>query len=430
MTLRTHTLPIRLFTALSSGGGGEEGVRPLVAVERSKRLLLLRGIKEEVLPLRDRQAGLTRAGYRMLTEIGRTAPHAVDDVLCYPAVGLWAVTTLRTLRAGETGTARPERMAALALAAAVRARTDMSATLLSEGGTVMFPSLGRLLLPGTPDRTPVTVRSREGHLELSAAGRWRCLTSGRRDWQEIRRLRIGSGPSRREIALDDLDLHRFPSAVRAHRRLSSAEMTDWRSRVDAGWDTLIRHHPQTAEEVRRTVVMLVPLASDTSASASARSSFGCVALSLPSSGLAAAVTLAHESQHVKLNALMTMFDLAHPVPDELYYAPWRPDPRPFTGLLHGAYAHLGVAGFWRRQRRHERESLTAAVHYARWRDSTLDAVRRLLAADRLTPVGQRFVEGMLKVLESWQRDRLPADALARARSLTDQHRIRWAGIHG
>jgi hypothetical protein len=33
------------------------------------------------------------------------------------------------------------------------------------------------------------------------------------------------------------------------------------------------------------------------------------------------------------------------------YAPWRSGPRPLNGLLQGAYAFLGVSGFWRQQRR-------------------------------------------------------------------------------
>jgi hypothetical protein len=33
-----------------------------------------------------------------------------------------------------------------------------------------------------------------------------------------------------------------------------------------------------------------------------------------------------------------------------YYVPWRDDPRPISGLLQGAYAYLGVTGFWRTRR--------------------------------------------------------------------------------
>ncbi|MFC6481384.1 HEXXH motif-containing putative peptide modification protein [Streptomyces goshikiensis] len=31
-----------------------------------------------------------------------------------------------------------------------------------------------------------------------------------------------------------------------------------------------------------------------------------------------------------------------------FWAPWRSDPRPLEGLLHGAYAHLALAGYWQR----------------------------------------------------------------------------------
>lgn len=39
------------------------------------------------------------------------------------------------------------------------------------------------------------------------------------------------------------------------------------------------------------------------------------------------------------------------LPDERrrYYAPWREDPRPISGLLQRTYAFLEVSAFWQRQ---------------------------------------------------------------------------------
>jgi uncharacterized protein len=54
--------------------------------------------------------------------------------------------------------------------------------------------------------------------------------------------------------------------------------------------------------------------------------------------------LIHEFQHVKMSAARDLFD---PADQRLYRVPWRPDPRPFEGVLQGTYAHLAVSDFWR-----------------------------------------------------------------------------------
>ena len=58
--------------------------------------------------------------------------------------------------------------------------------------------------------------------------------------------------------------------------------------------------------------------------------------------------LVHESMHQKLyhceeGARLLDGDAAD---DEIYYSPWRPDPRPLRMLIHGAFVFTAVAEFW------------------------------------------------------------------------------------
>jgi hypothetical protein len=62
--------------------------------------------------------------------------------------------------------------------------------------------------------------------------------------------------------------------------------------------------------------------------------------------VAFAVGLLHETQHSLLNATTYLFDLIE-TPHTPGYSPWRDDPRPTSGILHGAYAYLAVTRFWR-----------------------------------------------------------------------------------
>lgn len=44
-----------------------------------------------------------------------------------------------------------------------------------------------------------------------------------------------------------------------------------------------------------------------------------------------------------------MVTLTVPDDGQRFYAPWRDDARPVSGLLQGAYAYLGLSRFWRQR---------------------------------------------------------------------------------
>jgi HEXXH motif-containing protein len=203
--------------------------------------------------------------------------------------------------------------------------------------------------------------------------------------------------------------------------------------LSAGWRLLVSGHRPVAAEVAAVHCMLVPLrpAGPAQASATPSDAFGAVAMSLPPDPRTAALTFAHEAQHAKLAVLADLFPLVdNGAEDRRFYAPWRPDPRPPSALLQGIYAHLAVAGFWRGQRLVERGRQDADVEFDRWRTVTRDVTVTLLDSGVLTPIGTRFVAGILGVLEGWRSDPVPQAARAAARRLARQHRDRWCRTHG
>jgi uncharacterized protein len=115
-----------------------------------------------------------------------------------------------------------------------------------------------------------------------------------------------------------------------------------------------------------------------------------------------------------------------------YYAPWRTDPRPVGSLLQGAYAFLGVSGFWRRQRQAPPDDTIrrrADAEFARWRAGAAQVVATLQSTGRLTAAGRDFVREMALVLDSWQREPVPPEALALARREAELHMARWKADH-
>jgi HEXXH motif-containing protein len=469
MTFPRHTLSSGDFAELAAGGGGEAAVRQLAAAQHSKHVLLVWGVMDAARAAGHPQAGRARRGYELLAEIQRHAPEAVATVLRYPAVGGWAERTLRALRSGPAGmgraaataaaparadpgnapaqvaagqaaaTGEPGQLAALAAAAAILAGYPCVIEVPVTGGLVTLPSLGQAVLPAGP-AAPLTacVRCAPGEARVIAGRQLiRIPPDPGEDapgWRGLRSLRACSGGRGIQLLLDDLDPFRMPSAALLGGRLDAAEAARWRDVLGHAWDVLTAGHAHTAAEIRAAIRVLTPLQPPQRGqlSASSREVFGAVALSAPTDGLELAVTLAHEVQHNKLGALMDLIPLTRPDDGQRYYAPWRDDPRPAAGLLQGAYAYLGVSGFWR-QHRHQAAgpaALRAHAEFARWRDAAAQAAETLLASTSLTGPGVRFATGMLGTLRAWAGDKVTPAALHLARAENDRHWQRWLDRNG
>ncbi|MDH2427495.1 HEXXH motif domain-containing protein [Sphaerisporangium sp. TRM90804] len=436
-------MPPEMFEALARGGGGAAAGRWLAAAEKGKHLLLVRAAVEAVTAGGHPSTGPVRGAYRLLTDLQGRAPRTVDDVLAHPATGGWALDTVRRMARGEP--AAPERLACVAAAVAIRERIPRTVAVPMERrgglGTLMLPSVGRAFFdapePGSPpgDATCL-VRVHATGAEI--VGPRSTVTVPRdhtRDgdaWQGMRRLSATAEGVPFQVLVDDLDEHRFPPEAPLAPRLDGAEAAHWQAVFQEAWKLLVLRHRAVAEEVRTMTTVLTPLRGGAAggSSATSRETFGCVATSRPPDATALALTFAHEIQHAKLAAILDLVDLIEPPApgaETLFYAPWREDPRPIGGLLHGAYAHLGVAAFWRRQRHHDDEpGLASHVEFTRWRDATAQTVEVLAGSDRFNRLGLGFLAGMRSALGEWRDDAVPAAAVASARAAAETHRARWS----
>jgi uncharacterized protein len=138
----------------------------------------------------------------------------------------------------------------------------------------------------------------------------------------------------------------------------------------------------------------------------------------------------HEFQHVKLGAVLDFHDLYDRADERLYYAPWRPDPRPLEGLLQGIYAHLAVTELWG-TRVHAYDGLRsepaehARLQLATWRSHTVEAVDTLVGSDALTALGRRFAQGMRAAVAPWLEVPVGAEAERLARRAAEENLAAW-----
>lgn len=442
MTPNRHQIPEKTLLALAMGGGGTEAIDILRRVQHSKRRLLLRAIPPLAANVGHPWAAMAKRGYDALAEVETHAPDAVAAVLRHPAVASWAQHTVIALNRGAEpdpgglaargAEADPGGLAAVAAAAAVRAGLEVRLEVPLRAGGVVLPSLGRAVLPGIGGRSTAVVRSRPGRVEVSAGDdRVRLPLDPHQDrpgWQALRIIRLASPGLDVEFLFDDVDPYRLPGAETADRP-SAQELDGWRALLRPAWELLAHLHRAAAEETAGLITTLVPMATtqDTQVSTTSLQAVGGLGLSRPHDTRFLAMTFVHETQHAKLYALMDAVRLTGPDTGRRFYAPWREDPRPIAGLLHGAYAFLGVAGFWRLQREHEHGPLAMHAHseFARWRDGAILVARTLGSVEGLTAEGRRFVAGMARTLESWRGDAVPAEAAARAREEAEQHLARW-----
>ena len=421
MSTEPHDMPRSQFMALAHGGGNTEAIEALVAAQHSKHVILLHGVKEAARPADRPDDRLAMAGYELLAEVQRSDPGAAAEVIRHPSVGAWALHTLR----GDQllPWARPSGLAAVAAAAGIRAGMDLEIEVPVSNGSVLLPSLGIAAASGD------TAIVRTGVKEVCSGDLCVPLRCGEPGWQGLRQFQAGP----LKILIDDVDPFRMPATDgEPTGRLTQRQLAELTETLNDAWGLL---DPASAAEIAALVRVIVPYhaPADGFVSTTSPLTFGTIALSRPPDRYTCAETLIHEAQHLKLCALLDLVRLTYPDDGRRYYAPWRDDPRPASGLIQGVYAFLGVTGFWRRQRTTATGTSIeqrADAEFARWRDCSALGARTLLASGQLTSAGYDFVAEIAEVLEAWQAEHVSEQARGIARRKANLHKERWQSSYG
>ncbi|GIJ49641.1 HEXXH motif domain-containing protein [Virgisporangium aliadipatigenens] len=406
--MRRLRLDPRTFAALAHGGGGAAALAELRHAKLNEHLLLLRHL-------------VHRFGrspeFEALCVAQKAAPEVVSELLAHPWNGAWLANAVRD-EAPERFTSR---LGAVALVAAMRAGTPARVEVPASGGAVMLPDTGAVALR----REHVT------SVRASVAGERVSLDDvplGTLDLQPLRRISVSHGGRTLHAVLDDLDpqrdCHRHPLAG----RLTGAEVESWRALLHDAWRLLVRHAPDLAAEIGADALVLVPLhraAIGREVSVTSTDVFGAFGLTMPAFAPALAANLVHELQHSKLNVMLRLRPAIRGDETRRYFAPWRNDPRPITGLLHGIYAFVGVATMWRRF--HAANAVEAADYqFALLREQLRLAVVAARGCGLLTTDGRALVAALSEAVEEMLADPLPPAVVRRAGRNVRRDRLRWA----
>ena len=455
--ISTHVIGGQEFLALAAGLGDGAAVGQLADAQRSVVRGLLAAVYQEGMTGPAVPATVKaelRGAWSLLTALDRDRPEALAAVLAHPYLRVWAIRCLKQLRLAAVWPGDQDHatsaagvaadlghLGAIAAAAAVHAGASGTVRIPVLDGAVHLPTLGRLVVrpgepgpgepgPGEPDpgdagpqqagsgdatrprgQAPATATV-EVSAELVAirigASRWTLactdlfsITAGpaatsesgqAARWQPVRRL---SAPGIR-VALEDTDPYRDCHHWRPAPRLTDAEFARWQRQFGAAWQEIECGHGAYAPALAAGLTTLMPLAAAPEGgdlSAAARDAFGTVAAARPADPVTLALLLIHEFQHVKLGAVLDLYDLFDPADDHLFHAPWREGKHLLGDLLQGTYAHLAVTDFWRARQRFAADP-AAGQQFEHRRAQTRSAIETLATSGSLTPLGTWFIGEM------------------------------------
>lgn len=105
------------------------------------------------------------------------------------------------------------------------------------------------------------------------------------------------------------------------------------------------------KDINKLIKFIIPIEkkginiNDTSISFSLEDYIGLIFASYTSNSIWLSETIIHEYGHNLLSSIMDFYPLIKDVKSNLYYSPWRNDPRPLSGLLHGLFVFTYVVNF-------------------------------------------------------------------------------------
>jgi HEXXH motif-containing protein len=438
-----HRLPWLDFDKAALGQFDIDMVSQLRTAERSRRLLLLRALVDEVGKMPELAGPLPspEEAWELLARVEMRSPATFNSVLAYPYTGSWAGYTTRLLRGKIAGICplwmHIGHLHALAATAAIRSGLDFTMTIPLWEGTAILPSLGAIRLKSSrPDSVAHIHGVNQEYVVGNEYGQFPLpdvLGSDAPGWWGVRSAMTEAGTHRIEVRLDDLDPYRGLYEPILPQRLAHGEIEKWRRLLGDAWMLLVDRLPDRAGAFSAAIDALVPRPEMPfrNPSASTGEAFGSAVLARPSDSSALAATLVHEFRHMILGGILHLVPLYSDDMRERYYVPWRDDPRPLSLALQGVYAFAGVAEFWRTMINLKDENLTlrAEFEFAYWRGESWRVVNALRQDKNLTEAGQRFLHGIASNLRPWQDEQVSAGAAYWAGVIAADHYAGWRIRH-
>lgn len=436
-----HQLTSRELDLLAHGRHDNRALATLRNAEYSRRLLILRLVLHHA---RDKASVAgplppVDEAWTLLVQAEKAAPKRVSRMLAHPHVGVWGAHTLRQLRA-KTNDLTPlwqhvGQLHTLASAAALVAGLRFRIAIPLWSGAAVLPSLGSVRLPtGDQWSTAEVVQDATGARVETTTASVVITQVPDKGWTPCRMVHRGREEEELPLHLDDVGPYRGLEPPTPPEPLSASSTRRWEALVTHAWRLLRRDHAAWGQELSAGLVVIVPQPTSfrfRPHSASVGDGFGQAIVAEPHDATQLAMTLVHEFQHSKLNAVNHLVPLVEQDFALNNYSPWRDDPRPIMGLLHGLYAFTAVAEFWlaRRTSVAGQEHDLALFELALLRLQIDSALSDLKNSGQLTDDGRHFVERLGERAAALRTVEIPEDVSRGAELVALDHRLGWQVSH-
>jgi HEXXH motif-containing protein len=433
--LSTHLLTRAGFDELCAGPVSGDTMALLGRSQYSHRRLALRALLDQLRanPAVVGNGVAPEEAWRTLAEAERRNAEAVADILMHPTVGVWLTRALHHTRPGRT-TPWPELgyLHLVSAAAAVRCGCPGSVRVPVWHGIVSLPTVGHARIPGTFPVGAVDVicaasgsRIQVNHaVTIPLDGTSSAFTTARQHVSTSRGVTLRAW-------IEDRDPYHAFGEPRPPTELTGSEYAEWCKLLDEAWDLLTLNHPASARELAAGLRALGPIEPDLdTVGASSAAAFGGIRLSAGGSATDFAEALVHEMQHSKLNALLGLVTLTDN-DDGRYLAPWRDDPRPLVGLVHGVFAFTCGVEFWLAQEpvAQEDEACRMAFAVAYRRAQIRRAIHTLTTSGNLTRPGEALVDAVSARLAVCEQSVVGANLSQTVTTMIDDHQALWRLRH-
>jgi hypothetical protein len=239
-----------------------------------------------------------------------------------------------------------------------------------------------------------------------------------------------------------IELNAFDSDLRLGGRydLNFEELTPtstikWLSSLEEAWFWIDSCSTLLASEIVMGVQSLVPVHShtiDVHRSQTFREIPGLLILSWMSDTSVIVEALVHEYHHHKLNALLNLDPIiVEGSPEEIYYSPWRDDPRPLSGILQGIYVFQAVLEFGHKILKTD----IPVLQEKRLQQRVYTAKQQLQTALKVLKINAEFSligQGLIEAIEE-NIDRVEPEISQTEKQLIDvrlkEHQQKWEGAN-
>lgn len=362
-----HTISLDTFDALSYGQTAPEFHESLQGLILSSRKVLFNRFLIRSKEYADAPDGLSSVdeALSVLVQMERNNATAANELLLAPATGGWLAHVVgrleNTVQSDTPLWADIGFFNTIVAGFAHKHNVDFALTTPVINGTVHIPQQGTAVFSEHITAETVRIAGGGDNLSMMIDGYVYDAVDPMVEtvfWKPVRRIVTRSqtperhadiyGDMRLGILLDDEDPY---NAGLGPHKPTQHEVMQWEAILDEAWEILVRASPNIASQLSAGLSVIVPYPQNKpfeAYSSSGSTSIGSIRASLPANALEAAEMLVHEyCGHSSLNKLLIASPLTSR--DSLgntLYAPWRDDPRPSAGLLHGIYAFSRVIDFY------------------------------------------------------------------------------------